>query len=554
MVRAHSARKILLGIFMITVQRVITIAALFGLACCPPNAPVLAAENVVFSLGPLGDFSVSVNSLEAFAKTGTITPDLEFYTKHLKADELAKFRDLLNQAFPLNSVEMFEFINTSFGKEVVKELSTMINAPQDQSQPFLRGAMIEAAENPDGFKIIDVINHYGASDLVLNIDTFRNTLNEADNLYQATDRVFSWLDQQRINAPSPDATVDLSILDKPGKQTWTSETLTISRPKDQESLTVFVYLPNTVTKPAPLVIISPGLNSDFQAFQYIAEHLASYGFATAGIDFPESDAERMKDALQGLDTFPNPNAWMNQPKDVTLVLDTLANKAKSDPQWQGKFDTNNVGILGHSLGGYTATATGGATVQWPTVLKQCAELNQPDNINLNPALLWQCQGVDNAPPLPELQDERIKAIIAINPVTNPAFGDGGINQVNVPMLFIAGSADIFAPPLPEQIMPFSALDRDDKYLLLVKNSTHLSFAAGTDQLPKAIVGDGQELAYDYIRAISLAFFNLYLSQQSEFAPYLTDGAIAKMSRDPLPMHLIRSLTPAQLDEALKTTN
>jgi len=539
---------------MIKFQRFTLAATVFSLACGQPYEPAFAANNVVFSLGPLGDFSVSVNSLETFAKKGTITPDLDFYTKHLTAEELAKFRGLLNQAFPLNSVEMFEFLNTSFGKEVVKELSTMINAPPDQSQPFLRGAMIEAAENPDGFKIIDVINNYGVSDLVLNIDTFRNTLNEADNLYQATDRVFRWLDQQKTNSPSPETTVDLSILDKPGKQTWASETLTISRPNDQESLTVFVYLPNTVTKPAPLVIISPGLNSDFQAFQYIAEHLASYGFATAGIDFPESDAERMKDALQGLDTFPNPNAWMNQPKDVTLVLDTLAKKANSDPQWQGKFDTNNAGILGHSLGGYTATATAGATVQWPAVLKQCAALNEPDNINLNPALLWQCQGVDNAPPVSELEDERIKAVIAINPVTNPAFGDSGINQVDVPMMLIAGSADIFAPPLPEQIMPFSALDQDDKYLLLVKNSTHLSFAEGTDQLPKAIVGDDQELAYNYIRAISLAFFNLYLNQQSQFAPYLTDGAIAKMSRDPLPMHLIRSLTPEQLNEALKTTN
>ena len=186
---------------MIKLKKIATIAALFSLAFCVPSPPAFAADNVVFSLGPLGDFYVSVNSLETFAKTGTITPDLQFYTKHLKADELAKFRELLNQSFPLNSVEMFEFLNTSFGKEVVKELSVMINAPQDQSQPFLRGAMIEAAENPDGFKIVDVINNYGASNLVLNIDSFRKTLNEADDLYQATDRVFTWLNKTAHTLP-----------------------------------------------------------------------------------------------------------------------------------------------------------------------------------------------------------------------------------------------------------------------------------------------------------------------------------------------------------------
>ena len=72
------------------------------------------------------------------------------------------------------------------------------------------------------------------------------------------------------------------------------------------------------------MVIAPGLNSNFQAFTYIVNHLASYGFAIAGIDFPESDAARMQDSLQGLDAFPNPNAWLEQPRDITLVLDTLA--------------------------------------------------------------------------------------------------------------------------------------------------------------------------------------------------------------------------------------
>jgi predicted dienelactone hydrolase len=262
----------------------------------------------------------------------------------------------------------------------------------------------------------------------------------------------------------------------------------------------------------------------------------------------------MKDALAGLDTFPTPNAWMNQPKDVSLVLDTLAQKMQSDPKWQGKLDTNNVGILGQSLGGYTATATGGAEVQWEYLIKECAKLNNPNQINLNPALLWQCQGIADAPPLADLQDPRIKAVIAINPVTNPAFGNQGINKISVPMMFIAGSADIFAPPLPEQITPFADINKHDKYLLLVKNGTHLSFLEGGGTLPSFIVGEGRDLAYNYLKSISLAFFNLYLNQKQEFKPYLTDYAVQKMGQNPLPLHLIKSLTQEQLNEAIKPTN
>ena len=525
----------------------------FGLFALFPSFPISAAEKIKFSIEPLGDFNVSINSLEIFAQDGKITPDLAFYTNHLTPEELIKFRTLLNKSFPLSSIEAFQFFNTSFGKEIIKQLSLAINSPPDQSQPFLKGAIISAAVNPNGFKIIDVLKNYGSPILALNLKTIRNTINEADNLYHTADRVFAWLDRQALTETLPNNSINLSDLSQAGKNTWTSETLTIPRPND-DPVTAFVYLPQKLAKPAPVVIIAPGLNSDFQALSYVAKHLASHGFATVGIDFPESDNQRMLDALQGLDTFPNPNAWMNQPKDVSLVLNTLEQKMQSDPNWQGKLDLKNVGILGHSLGGYTATAIGGARVQWPDVLKKCATLNNPNQINLNPALLWQCQGIDGAPPVGDLRDPRIKAVIAINPVTNPAFGNDGVNQLSVPMMFIAGSSDIFAPPLSQQITPFTALNKDDKYLLLVKNSTHLSFDQGTDQLPDFIVGAGQKLAYDYLKSISLAFFNLYLNQQQEFKPHLTDAAVQKMGKEPLPLHLIKSLTQEQLNEAIKPTN
>jgi len=101
--------------------------------------------------------------------------------------------------------------------------------------------------------------------------------------------------------------------------------------------------------------------------------------------------------------------------------------------------------LGQSLGGYTAIATGGANIEWEYLLKECAKLNDVNQINLNPALLWQCQGINAAAPLTDLQDSRIKAVIAVNPVTNPVFGNQGIDKISVPIMFIAGSSDIFAP-------------------------------------------------------------------------------------------------------------
>jgi predicted dienelactone hydrolase len=524
----------------------------FGLGALSllPSFPVLAAEKITFWLAPFGEFDIAVDGLVIFAQEGKITSDFAFYANHLSPEELAKLQALLNKSFPLSGIEAFQFFNTNFGKEIAKQLSRVINSPPAQSQPALEGAIISAAANPNGFKITDVIKNYDSPTLPLNLEVVRNTINEADQLYQATDRVFDWLDNQADTEASTTPSIDLSDLSQAGKTTWTSETLTIPRP-NKDPVTAFVYLPQKLTKPAPIIVIAPGLNSDFQSLRYVAQHLASHGFATVGIDFPESDTERMKDALQGLDTFPTPNAWMEQPKDVSLVLDTLEQKMQSDGNWQGKLDTNNVGILGQSLGGYTATATGGAEVQWKNLVKECNRLNNPNQINFNPALLWQCQGITNAPPVGDLKDPRIKAVIAINPVTNPVFSGQGITKISVPMMFIAGSADIFAPSLSQQIDPFAAINKEDKYLVLVKNGTHLSFLQKTDKVPNFIVGKGQDLAYAYLKSISLAFFNLYLNQQQEFQPYLTDAAVQKMGKNPLPLHLIKSLTQEQLNEALK---
>ncbi|MBE9240379.1 alpha/beta hydrolase [Synechocystis salina] len=538
---------------MINFKRFLGIALTSSFLVLASPRAIKGAETITFSIMPLGQFDISVQSLTTFAETGTIDPDFKFYTQHLKPEELEKFRGLLNHSFKLNSIEAFRFFNTTFGKEIAQQLSYIIAAPTNESQPFLEGAIITAAQNPDGFKIIDVINAYGGSDLVLNLDTFKNTIDQADSLYQATDRIFTWLGKQ--DSPSPPVPPNLKplALAEPGPQQWKTTNLTIPRP-DGQPVKVFVYLPQGNTKPVPLVVIAPGLNSNFQAFTYIADHLASYGFAIAGIDFPESDAARMQDSLQGLDAFPNPNAWLEQPKDVTLVLDTLTQKAATDPAWQGKFDINNVGILGHSLGGYTAIASGGASLEWPALLQECEKLNQPNQINLNPALLWQCQGVDSAPPLSDLQDKRIKAVLAINPVTNPIFGPDGMKNLAVPTLIVAGSDDIFAPPVPEQIIPFSLIEDTDKYLLLVQNATHLSFIAGTENLPEKIVGPGQDLAYTYLKSLGLAFFDLYLQQNSDSALYLTDEAVQRMSQAPLPLQLVQSLTPAQLEQAMDINN
>ena len=86
--------------------------------------------------------------------------------------------------------------------------------------------------------------------------------------------------------------------------------------------------------------------------------------------------------------------------------------------------------------------------------------------------------------------------------------------------------------------------------MLVGNSTHLSFLEGTNNLPPIIVGPDPALARFYLQVLSLAFFNTYLKNQTKFQLYLNPTAISTLSKDPLPLHILPSLTPKQLQEAI----
>ncbi|MEB3191990.1 MAG: alpha/beta hydrolase [Snowella sp.] len=511
-----------------------------------PN-PSLAADKITFIYPPFGQFDIQIADLANFAQTGEAPPSLAFYTNHASAEEVQKFRQLLNYPLPVNSVEMFNALNTDLGKIVLGQLSKVIQSPPNQSKPALSGALIQAAADPQGLRFINVLKKYSLPTIPLNMTVLENTADQVDHLFQKTKQIYSQLGTN--NATSSQTVLPnqglLASLVSPGKFSWTTQNLTI--PQNNESpIQAVVYLPQNQSQPAPLIVIAPGLNSDINALIYAGKHLASRGFAIAALNFPQTDNERVKAVLSGSATVPAPNAWLLQPQDVTLLLNTIEQKLKTDSQWQGKIDTQNVGLIGQSLGGYTVTALAGSPLAWPDLVKRCQDLTNPNRLVLNPAVIWQCKGIDGPAPPSNLADPRVKAAIAINPVTNPIFNQANFSQLTTPMLIIAGSEDIFAPAIPEQLVPFTWMTQPNQYLLLVKNSTHLSFLEGTNDLPEILVGPSPSLAQTYLKAISLAFFNRYLHQQTQFDDYLTDTAISQFSQDPLPLQLRRSLTKEEL--------
>jgi predicted dienelactone hydrolase len=188
------------------------------------------------------------------------------------------------------------------------------------------------------------------------------------------------------------------------------------------------------------------------------------------------------------------------------------------------------------------------------------QLQQDCNSNMssfNLSLFLQCQVTELEAKDYQLQDERIKAVLAINPLSSSIFGKSEVSQIQVPVMLVANSQDIATPIVSEQVRPFTWLTTPNKYLVLIENGTHFSVlteaTSGNDVLPipSALLGPNRAPAYAYLKALNVAFWETHLLNRPEYASYLQPSYAQYLSQAPLNLSLLKSLSAEQLHQALQ---
>ena len=216
----------------------------------------------------------------------------------------------------------------------------------------------------------------------------------------------------------------------------------------KSSRPIFTYL-GAFNAPAPTIVISHGFANSRTTFTYLAEHLASHGFAVAVLQHPGTDSLRLEQFARGEADLPDPTLFLQRPHDITALLDHLEQTISRDSEWQGRLQTDAVGVFGQSLGGYTALATGGATLDFNHLNRRCqaAELEVlPRNISMP----FQCQALTLSDRELMVRDDRVAAVLAVSPIGSALFGPSGMEQLEVPVMLVAASHDIVAPAVEEQ--------------------------------------------------------------------------------------------------------
>ena len=224
----------------------------------------------------------------------------------------------------------------------------------------------------------------------------------------------------------------------------------------------------------PVIQFSHGLWSAPEFSSFLHEELARAGFLVIGPHHQDAVSE-WENHQPKMPEFLKPEEWddrrhADRAEDLRAVLDyLLAEQNTTGSFLHGRINDEQVGAMGHSLGGYTICGLVGG---WPS---------------------WR--------------DKRIRCALLLSPYIHPYLREGGGERIDVPVMFQgAWPGDLgitpFLPALYERLP-------QPKYLLVLEGANHFSWTnlvcEGRPAQEAVRVGS-PELIVRY----TIAFFDRYL--------------------------------------------
>lgn len=496
--------------------------------------PGKSAEKIFFTYGPL-KLDVKVASLEKFVQDGTVDSNLGFLFNLVGASktEREKLREILQLKASVDPVVLSRFFNSTLGKAMLARAGLILNSPWGENGLYgIRAALVQAAMDPkSGLTLMNFIEKY-PTDIHLDGEVLERRAKSLELVVNATEYFINVLAELSAAEAASDPPINPELLAqtnplKPGpygvapKQTWHL----VDQSRDRHFY-VDVYRPQQwKTGQTPVVIISHGLASRPEDYDQIAIKLASYGFLVALPQHPGSDYAIAQAMLAGETRQPyRVTDFIDRPKDISYVIDEL--ERRNQTEFQGRLNLTEVGVGGHSFGGYTALAVAGAEIDWDYLKAQC-DINRGLP---NTALLLQCDALN----LPQknylFRDPRVTAIVAANPVNNAIFGIKGLEKITIPVVMMGGSYDPATPFVFEQVSSFPRLGSQEKYLTLAEGQAHVDFSKLDANVTNIITSVDKvtlpdpNLLHMYGASIIVPFMQVHIAKDERYQPYLESAA------------------------------
>jgi predicted dienelactone hydrolase len=185
--------------------------------------------------------------------------------------------------------------------------------------------------------------------------------------------------------------------------------------------------------------------------------------------YPGKLLERKK-ARKPEEPFQNDKLWTDATyRDRQVDIKNLLDAALAPKSFVGvPLDAQRIGIIGHSLGGYTALGVAGA---WPS---------------------WK--------------DSRIKAVVAMAPYTSPYVDKGDLEHMNVPVMYQGGTRDLGVTPTVRRMNGAYDHSSAPKYYVEFDGAGHFAWTNLNSEY------------HDAIDAYTIAFLDRYIKGQTNPDP------------------------------------
>ncbi|MFW6358960.1 MAG: alpha/beta hydrolase [Chroococcales cyanobacterium] len=503
------------------------LTALIALSCNIAG-PISAAERLTFRIGPL-EQSVRVNDLEEFAETGDLPPSLKRYAPLLNAQVQTWLTKQLRVNPRMADKFLDELLETPDGELLIEQITSALPNSDVEN---VKAALYLALQQANGINAISFLRAYPTENITIDLTAALGIAMQL-NASNLQSRIVGPMLERELKT-EPDLLLSTEINPTQlGKEQVKQRLLVLRDRQRQRTIPVDLYYSNNPR--GPLVLMSHGFAADRRFLTYLAEHLASYGFTVVSIEHPGSNLNSLSQIVLGTnptDILPA-SEFIDRPKDVSFVLDELARINEQNRYLQGKFNTQQVTMIGHSLGGYTALALAGGKLNLDQ-LRQFCQSRSP--IGRSPADWLQCAGADLPDRKLELRDPRIQQVMAFNPLIGKVFGDQGLADVKTPTLILSSSEDAITPALDHQLRPFQQLE-GQKYLITAIGATHMSVTdlANKDSevakrtLMPELMGEASEPLRQLVRGVSLAFVSQLTPEGNIYESFLNPPYIQSFS-------------------------
>ena len=205
----------------------------------------------------------------------------------------------------------------------------------------------------------------------------------------------------------------------------------------------------------PLVLMSHGYGGWSTQFSNLAEHIASRGYVVASIDHQDMPVDGIKSALLSFG-----NVLVDRTLDQREILaQILADVRGQKTPYLGLVDTQNIALIGYSMGGYGAIATAGA----PYNFEASPMSNLPEAA--------QNRLRDSA-----TQPAPIKALITFAPwggqPDSRAWTAQALARINVPVLVVAGNQDDVVNFKEGVSWLYKNMTGAERYMLVFREARH----------------------------------------------------------------------------------